>query len=283
MAETSAAVTSAVLASAFLHAGWNALAHRLPDKRVTFAWMGLAFGALAVPFVVALPVPAGAAWPYLLGSAAIHCAYDLLLIRSYRLGDFNQVYPLARGTSPLLVALIAALFVGEALTVPRALGVLVVSAGLASLVFVGGLPGREQVPAILAAVGTGVAITSYTVIDGVGVRKSGASISYAAWLMLLHSPSMVAYAAHQHGRKLWSAMRPYWLLGCVGGVFSMVAYGLVLWAQARGTLASVAALRESSVIVGAVIGAVWFHERFGLPRVVATVLVATGIVLLNLP
>jgi drug/metabolite transporter (DMT)-like permease len=209
-------------------------------------------------------------------------AYNLLLMRSYRLGEFGQVYPLARGTSPLLVALGAAVFVGEQLSVVRLVGVVVISAGLGTLVFVGGVPTRAARPAIAAAVLTGAVIAAYTTVDGVGVRSAGSVAGYTGWLFLLQGPVLPVAAVVARRRLLWHQVRPHLLAGLAGGFLSLTAYGLVLWAQTRGALAPIAALRESSVIVGAVIGAVVFGERFGRWRIAATVLVATGVILVTL-
>ncbi|MGH8867640.1 MAG: EamA family transporter [Actinomycetes bacterium] len=278
-----AAVTVAVLASALAHATWNAIAAAIKDKLVAFTVLGMGSLALALPMLAWVPVPVAASWPFLVASAAVHVAYNVLLMQSYRVGDFSQVYPLARGTSPLVVTVIAALFVGERLTVPQLAGVVVVSAGLASLALVGRRPGREDWPAVTAALGTGLAIATYTVVDGVGVRLSGDALGYIVWLSVLHAAAIPVGALCTRGRALVAQVRPYWVHGLLGGALSLLAYGLVLWAQTRGALAPIAALRESSIIFGAVIGAVWFHERFGPPRVVAAVLVSAGIVLLNVP
>lgn len=163
-------VTVAVLVAAVLHAAWNALAHAIADQLVGFALIGAAVTAGATGIVLASPTPARASWPFLAGSAVLHVAYNLLLMRCYRLGEFGQVYPLARGTSPWLVAIGAALFAGEHLPPIRLVGVLVVSLGLATLVFAGGIPTRAARPAIAAALLTGVTIATYTTVDGIGVR-----------------------------------------------------------------------------------------------------------------
>ncbi|HEX5495383.1 MAG TPA: DMT family transporter [Mycobacteriales bacterium] len=276
------AATLIVLGSAVCHATWNALTHRLDDQLLAFCWLGVAYLLVGPPLVLLLPAPAAPARPFLAVSVGLHGVYNLLLMRTYRLGEFNQVYPLARGTSPLLVALAAALVVGERLTPAHALGVVVICVGLASLVLVGGLPGRAHLPAVRAALGTGVVIATYSVVDGVGVRASGSPFGYAAWLFLFQGPLVPALVLARHGGRSWSALRPHRATGLAAGVLSITAYGLVLWAQTRGALATVAALRECSVIVGAGIGAVWFGERFGRARVVATVLVVAGIGLLNL-
>lgn len=273
-------VLVAVLLAAVLHAAWNAIAHAITDRLVGFALIGVAATACGALLVVVAPAPASAAWLYLAVSALLHTAYNLLLMRSYELGEFGQVYPLARGTSPWLVAIGAAVFAHETLTPSRLTGVAVVSIGLASLVLAGRLT-REDVPAVGAALLTGVTIAAYTTVDGLGVRHSGSAAGYAGWLFVAEGVVMPALAVALRGRKLWVAARPHVTAGLAGGVASIVAYGLVLWAQTRGALAPIAALRETSVIIGAIIGTAVFHERFGRWRIVATVLVAGGIVIMN--
>jgi len=285
------AITVAVLIAAVLHAVWNAIAHTIPDQLVGFVLIGATCTGCAIPLVLLAPVPAAGAWPFLVSSAVLHVVYMLLLMQSYRVGDFNQVYPLARGTSPLVVAAAASLFAGEVLTHVQLLGVLVISAGLASLVLVGN--GSRQAlrsehhrgsrAALTAAFATGLAIASYTLVDGLGVRQSGTALGYTGWLFLLQGPVIPLLALARRRRGLWSDLRPHLLAGTSAGALSLVAYGLVLAAQVSGALAAVAALRETSVIFGALIGAVFLHEPFGRPRLVATVLVALGIVLINVP
>lgn len=275
-------VLAAVLFAALLHAVWNAFAHAITDRLVGFALMGTATTVCGALLVLLAPAPAAAAWPYIAVSAAVHVAYNVLLMRSYELGDFGQVYPLARGTSPWLVAISAAVFAHETLTATHLAGVVVVSAGLASLVLAGGRPTRGELPAIGAALLTGVTIAAYTTIDGIGVRNAGTAIGYAGWMFMGFGLFLPAMALRARREKLWSQARPHLVAGLGGGVLSFVAYGLVLWAQTRGALAPIAALRETSVIIGAVIGAAIFHERFGRWRIVATVLVAGGIVIMNL-
>jgi drug/metabolite transporter (DMT)-like permease len=281
-APVSLAVTGAVLVAAVLHAVWNAMAHAISDQLVGFALIGVAVTAGGGVIVLASAAPSSACWPFLAGSAALHVAYNLLLMRCYRLGEFGQVYPLARGTSPWLVAIAAAAFAGEQLSAIRLLGVVVISVGLGTLVLVGGLPTRAAWPAIAAAILTGVVIAAYTTLDGLGVRRAGTVAGYTGWLFLLQGPVLPAVAVLARRGLLLRQVRPHLRSGLAGGLLSLAAYALVLWAQTRGALAPVAALRETSVIVGAVIGAVVFGERFGRWRVVATILVAGGVVLVTL-
>jgi drug/metabolite transporter (DMT)-like permease len=271
-------VTLAVLAAAVTHAVWNAIAHGIRDQTLAFALIGVGGIAVCVPLVIVAAVPRSSSWPYLMGSVAIHIFYVLLLMQCYRLGEFSQVYPLARGVSPLVVTILAAVFVQEHLALPQIGGVAIVSAGLVFLVFAGGRPGRG---AFLAAVGTGLTIAAYTTVDGVGVRLSHSPVGYVGWLILLESLCVPLFAAVRRREVLLKQPRRILLSGLAAGALSVLAYGLVLWAQTRGALAPIAALRETSVIFGAVIGTVIFREPFGRARIAATVLVVAGIVLLN--
>jgi drug/metabolite transporter (DMT)-like permease len=273
------AVTLAVLAAAVTHAIWNAVAHGIKDQTLAFALIGAGGTLAAIPLVIIAAMPKPASWPYLLGSVAIHVFYNLLLMRCYRYGEFSQVYPLARGTSPLVVTILAAIFVGERPTLPQIAGVLVVSAGLAALIFAGRKPGRT---ALLAAIGTGLTIAAYTTVDGVGVRQSASPAGYIGWLILLESLCVPMFALIRRRDVLLKQPPRILLAGLAAGALSLVAYGLVLWAQTRGALAPIAALRETSVIFGAIIGTLVFREPFGRTRIAATLLVVGGIVLLNL-
>ena len=269
-----------VLFAAVLHASWNAIAHAIPDRLIGFALMGVTDVVVGATIVALAPAPARASWPYVAVSAVLHVVYMLLLMQCYRIGDFGQMYPISRGTAPWLVAIGAAVFAGEALPWLRLVGVAVISAGLLSLVFAGGIPSRKQRTAIAAAVLTGVSIAGYTTVDGLGVRHAGTSVGYTGWLFLLQGPALPILALVVRREQLWSPARAHLWAGLTGGALSLLAYGLVLWAQTRGPLALVAALRESSVVAGALIGALVFHERFGRWRVLAAALVAVGILLI---
>jgi drug/metabolite transporter (DMT)-like permease len=271
-------VTLAVLAAAVTHAVWNAIAHGIKDQTLAFALIGVGGVAVAIPLIIVTAVPRNPSWPYLLISVAIHVFYVLLLMQCYRLGEFSQVYPLARGVSPLVVTILAAVFVHEHLAFPAIAGVVVVSAGLAALVFGGRRPGRA---AFLAAVGTGLTIAGYTTVDGVGVRLSHSPAGYIAWLMLLQSLCVPLFALIRRRDVLLKQPRRILASGLAAGALSVLAYGLVLWAQTRGALAPIAALRETSVIFGAIIGTLAFREPFGRTRITATVVVVAGILLLN--
>jgi drug/metabolite transporter (DMT)-like permease len=270
-------VAAAVLLAAVTHASWNAIAHRITDKLVGFTLIaggGMLIGLAMVPFVA---FPKSGAWPYLLASGMIHILYYALLMRSFRLGDFGQAYPIARGTAPLVVTALAAVFAHEVPDGWAAAGVGLSCAGLTGVALWGLRGHRPNWAAIGAALATGLTIAAYTVVDGLGVRASGSSLGYIAWLMTLQGAVIPLYAATRLRGQLVTVLRPFAAVGLLGAALSVAAYGLVLWAQTRAELAPVAALRESSIILGAAIGAVFFKERFGAPRIAAAGLLVAGI------
>ncbi|MFF8944312.1 EamA family transporter [Streptomyces sp. NPDC014864] len=270
-------VTAAVLLAAVTHAGWNAIAHRITDKLVGFTLIaggGVLIGLALAPFAA---TPAARAWPYLLSSAAIHVVYYALLMTSFRLGDFGQVYPIARGSAPLVVTALAAVFAHEVPDGWAATGIAVSCAGLTGVALWGLRGHRPHWAAIGAALATGLTIAAYTVVDGLGVRASGSPLGYVAWLMAIQGVVIPVYAAWRWRGRTTALLRPFAAVGLLGAALSVAAYGLVLWAQTKAELAPIAALRESSILVGAAIGAVFFKERFGAPRIAAAGLLVVGI------
>ncbi|MES9510726.1 EamA family transporter [Streptomyces sp. NPDC000609] len=276
------AVPAAVLCAAVLHALWNAMAHRITDKLVGFTLINLAYTGCAAVMVCFVPLPEAGAWPFILVSAALEVLSQLFLLRAYQLGDFGQMYPIARGTAPLLVAVASVTLLGQSLAAAEMAGVLVISAGLAGLAFANGRPGRAQLPALAAAVATGVVIAGYTVVDGTGVHRSQTVIGYIAWLFLCQGPVLPLLALARRGRPLLAQLKPACGIGLTGGVISLTAYGLVIWAQAHGDLATIAALRETSILIAALIATLLFRERFGRLRLTAGAAVLAGIVVLEL-
>jgi drug/metabolite transporter (DMT)-like permease len=276
----SGGVVAITLVAAVLHAVWNAIAHGISDRLVGFALIGLAYvGAGAVAALVLGPPPARA-WPFVLASAAMHVAYTLLLWASYELGDFSQTYPVARGTAPWVVALIE-VALGNQLPALQAVGIVVISAGLLSLALDGGRLSRAALPALGAAAATGICIAGYTVIDAAAVSTTPVSV-YAAWMFLLQGPVLPAIALVRRGRDIAGQVRAVWAAGLGGGFVSIAAYGLVLVAQTSGATAAIAALRETSIVIGALIGAFFLGEQLGTRRAVAAAVVAGGIVLVSL-
>lgn len=269
-----------VLAAGVMHAAWNAIAKSVHDRLVTFGLIGGVSALGGGTTLLFTGIPAERAVELAALSAGIHFAYIAALMRSYRLGAFNQTYPIARGTSPLLVVFGAAIFAHEHVGGVALLGIAVLAGGLMSLALSSGRLSRADWPAVLAAMGTGVTIAAYTLVDGLGARGSHDPFAYAAMLFAFEGPVTFATALLLRGRAMWASPRAVGA-GLVAGAVSVLAYGAVIWAQTRAPLADVAALRETSVISAALIGTIWLRERFGTRRVAAAFLVAVGIVLIS--
>ena len=273
-------IVVAVIGAGALHAVWNAIAKHLDDRLMAFAVMGIALTVGGGLVLAVAGLPARTAVLFAIASAVIHVGYEVALMNSYRLGAFNQVYPIARGTSPLVVAAGAYFFAGEHLGVIPLAGVAVLAFGLIGLALSAGRLTRGELPAVGVAVLTGLTIATYTVVDGLGVRAAHDPYAYAGLMFALQGPVFPLMAMFRRPFACW---RDTTLLssGLLAGALSVVAYGIVLWAQSRAPLAEVAAIRETSVIFAALIGMVFLKERFGTRRVAAAVVIAAGIVLIT--
>lgn len=270
---------AAVLVAAITHAWWNAIVKNSSDRLLTLASIrvvGLAAGLAVALFV---PFPSPESIPYLIAAIAFHYLYYALMLNAYRVGDMSQVYPISRGSAPLLVALLAASFAGERLTLLSALAVFVVSAGILSLARAGRAFNRE---AVLFALLTGVAIAGYSFLSGLGVRKAGTLLGYNAWLEIGAGVGMIAIAFARRRATLTSYARARWREGVVAGLLSVGGYAIALWAMYELPMAPVVALRESSVVFGVVAGSLLLREEFGGPRLAAASVVLVGIVLLGI-
>ncbi|QEL15084.1 DMT family transporter [Limnoglobus roseus] len=273
-------VAGLVLFSAVLHASWNALLKGGSDRLhsiTVMAWAAGLASAVCVPF---LPVPYAESWVYILLSVALHVAYNLLLVASYRHGDLGVIYPVARGSSPMLVAAGAAVVAGERLDIITLAGIALVCGGIFGLAREarGGKLSQVIVPAVL----TGVTIAGYTVIDGLGSRASGNSWAYAAWLFILNGLSMIPVWAWRWTAETRIRLDTPTLRSAAGGTVSLVAYAIVISAATISPMGPVSALRESSVVVAAVLGWLFLGERLGWRRLVACLVVAVGAACLGL-
>ena len=273
-------VVAIVLCAAILHAAWNALLKSGGDRFRSIVVMSVASSVACVPAAAYLPLPSSASWPAILISAAIHVAYNLFLVHAYAHGDLGQVYPIARGSSPLLVTLGAALLAGETPSAPALAGIALVSLGIFSLAR-GWTQGVSR-SGMRAALATGVSIAAYTVTDGLGARLSQNPASYAAWLFILEGvPMPIVYWAVKGWRAPLLDMRPETGKAAIGGLVSLLAYGMVIWAASIGPMGSVSALRETSVVFAALLGRFFLAEELTAGRLASCAAVALGAVLLG--
>ncbi len=273
----SAGVLALVLLAALLHAAWNALVKAGEDPFVRLAVVNLTIALLALPFALALSPPPGAAWPWLLASVAAHTVYYVTLARGYAEGDLSQVYPIARGLAPPLVALFALVIAGERPSLVGMIGILLVGAGVVALALDG--PATRRPRAVASAVLCAVAIALYTVFDGLGVRASPHPGSYIAWLFLLEP---FVFAAWVFARRGFGIGARGLRAAALGGLLSGIAYALVIFAMSLAPMAYVSALRETSVVMAAAIGVWLLRETMGVRRILSAALVAAGILLVRI-
>jgi len=267
-----------VLFAALLHASWNALLRGGADRLWSMTMMCVAIAIVCAVAALFLSPPAPESWGYALLSALLHVGYNLFLVRSYRVGDLGQIYPISRGSSPALITLGAALFAGETITPGELLGIGLVSGGIMSLAF----RGRSlSVPSLPYALGTGCFIAAYSVVDGIGARLSGAPLAYTIWMSALWGVLMpLVYIGLRDARSLFS-VRPGMLTAVVGGLVSLLAYAIVIYAMNEAPLGAVSALRETSVLFAALLGYLFLGEKLTVRRMLACVVIASGAIIIG--
>lgn len=276
------AVFCAVLVSAVMHASWNAMLKARLDRFASISLMTLGMGVVALPAAPFVAFPHGEAWFWIALSTLLHTGYRLFLIKAYEAGDLGQAYPLARGTAPLLTALGGVVLLGE---FPGRLamgGILMLSLGtvLMSLRGGDGLGEMGRRPVVFALL-TSLFISGYTLTDGTGARLADAA-TYAVWLYIIDAVWTVGLFAALRGRTLFPTMAPEWKTGLVGGALSGAAYAIAMWGMTRAPIASVAALRESSILFALFISVLFLKERITRWRIVAALAILAGITALRL-
>jgi drug/metabolite transporter (DMT)-like permease len=274
----SLAVFAAVLFAALLHAGWNALVKLGTDRFSSVLLLAMVQGGIALLLIPVFGLPAKAAWPWVLLGSTLHSGYKLFLIRAYRHGDLSQVYPLARGTAPLIVTIAGALFLGEVPAPVRAAAVTAIAAGIMLMAGRGGL---SRI-ALLWALGTACFTASYTMADGVGARRAGDASSFAMVMFALDGAVMIGVGLAARGPRAVAALRSSWRSGLAAGAMSLGSYWIAIWAFARAPLAMVAALRETSVLFAMLIAFLILKERIAPRRWAAAALIVAGILLMRL-
>ena len=274
-------IVGAVLIGALLHASWNALVKSSADKALDTALIHLLGSLIAVPLVLLLGWPQAASWPYILASVTIHIAYYIALTGAYQHGDLGLTYPLMRGTAPLLVALSSTLVLGEHLTPLAWAGVLGICCGVLVL----GLSrhAMDSPRAVAFALANAVVIAIYTVVDALGARVSGHPIQYVVTLFLLDGlPFAMMVLLRRSPAVAWPYAKARWPLAAGGALASLGSYGIALWAMTRAPVATVAALRETSVLFAVLMGAVFLREALTLRRTLGAGVIVIGVMALRM-
>jgi drug/metabolite transporter (DMT)-like permease len=272
----------AVLGAALMHAGWNAIVKVGLDRFSSILLMSMVQGAMALVLLPFFAVPLAAAWPWVAASALLHIGYKLFLIRAYEHGDLSQVYPLARGTAPLIVALVGAVYLGESMTAGKTAAVVAIALGVIVMSRNGGGLDRLSGKALLYALGTACFTASYTLVDGVGARIAETASGYVLWMFAGDALGLTGFALATRGRGALGRLLPAWRSGIAAGALSLGAYWIAIWAFTLAPLALVAALRETSVLFAMLIGVFVLGERANRWRWVSAGLILTGVGLMRL-
>jgi len=278
----SAAVFFAVLFAAALHAGWNALVKVGLDRFSSILLMALAQIGLSLALLPFFPPPNPVSWSWILASAAIHTSYKLFLIKAYEHGDLSLVYPLARGTAPLIVAVVSLTVLGEAMTVEKILAVSLIGGGICLMPVSRGGVGSLSPKAFGFALVTAGCTAPYTLVDGIGARLSGSASGFILTATIVDGMFTCACGAAARGRRAFVRLAPAWRTGVTAGAMSLASYWVVIWAFTQAPIALVAALRETSVLFALLIAILVLKERVGPGRIVAAALIACGIVLMRI-
>lgn len=276
-------VFAAVLVAAACHAGWNATIKGGLDPLSTTVLISVGAAIVGAALLPVVGLPAGAAWPWCAASVLIHLVYFAALIESYRAGDMGQVYPIARGSAPLMTAIVTTAVLAERLGLAGWSGIILLVLGVMLLSLRGGRD-LTQVDrrAVAFALFTAVTICAYSVVDGVGARRAGSANAYSVALFVGIGPVMVMYALARRGREAIAAMERNWRLGLAGGTLQLGSYGIAIWAMTVAPIAIVAALRETSVLFGALIAIIFLKEPMRIGRVAAALMIVAGLTLIRL-
>lgn len=277
----SSTVFAAVILAAFLHAAWNFLVKRGGDSGLAMVAVVAGHLPFALTALLVFPAPAPESWPFIAASAALHLGYQLFLLNSYRVGDLTQVYPIARGAAPLIVAAVSVAFLGVSLGRGELIGIAIIACGILSLGLVRQADGVRNHRAALLALGTGCFIAAYSLVDGTGARLAGTGVGFFAWAAILNGAAVLAGAALWRpgliARLPREGLRPMLL----GGGASFTAYALVVWAFTEAPIALVTALRETSIVFALLLGVFALRERLDLGKVISTMLTLAGAIVLR--
>lgn len=278
----SLAVFLAVLGAAVMHAAWNALLKVRLDRFSSISLMSLGMGLFALPLLLIVEVPTGITWFWIGLSMVMHAGYRLFLVKAYEAGDLAQSYPLARGAAPLLTALGGVFLLQEVPAAAVIVGIVVLSAGTFLMSARGGSLAKGSGRAVGYALVTSIFIAGYTLSDGTGARSAPTATSYAAWLFVIDTVSVMALWFAARGGKVLHVMREEWRISLVAGFLSAFAYWIAMWAMTKAPIAAVAALRESSILFAMLISVLFLGEKLTRWRVLAALCILIGILAIRL-
>ena len=271
----------AIILAAFLHAVWNAMIKNEDNKYLAVTAIVLGHVPVSVLIILLTPIPSVESIPFIILSALLHIGYEWYLLSAYRFGDLTKVYPIARGTAPILITIVSLIFLGVALSNFEILGIIIISLGILSL-SLQGAEGIKNRSAVIYALVTGFFIMGYSITDGYGARVSNSFLSYMGWSFILNATifpiilkinnkSEIITKTFKEGKKIFF----------IGGTLSYIVYGIVIWGFTQAPIALITALRETSIIFALLIGTFFLKEKFTLLKVIATFIIFFGVALLK--
>lgn len=275
-------VFMAVIFAALLHAVWNGLVKGGADKYLNMTAVVLGHLPIALIVLFLVPAPAPESWPYVLAGTALHFGYQLFLLHAYRNGDLTQVYPIARGSAPLIVAAISVVFLGVHLQSIEIFAVLIIGAGIISMSLVRRETGLRNTKAALLALITGCFIAAYSLVDGTGARLSGSAFGFYAWIAICEAVVFALFMGITRPATLMAVPSRAAKVFVIGGSASFGAYAIVIWAFTQAPIALVSAMRETSIIFALLIGVFFLKEKLDLSKVLSTMVTLFGAALLKL-
>ncbi len=275
-------VFTAVLAAALMHASWNALIKVRADRFASISLTSLGMTCTALPVLPFVAVPSATVWPWIMTSLMCHVGYRLFLIRAYEVGDLAQTYPLARGTAPLITTVGGIVLVAEFPGPVAVAGIVLLSAGTFLMSLRGGAHlGRLNGAAVGYALTTSLFIAGYTLADGIGARAAETAVAYAAWLFFCDGICAMAIGFFYRGRRMLTTLGAEWKMGMLTGFLSAAAYAIVMWAMTRAPIASVASLRETSILFAMAISVFALGEKMTAWRSAAAFSILAGMIALR--
>jgi len=271
-------VFAAVLAAAFLHAGWNAALKLGLDRFSSVILLAVVQALIAIPILPFVAQPLWEAWPWILASVALHVGYKIFLINAYQYGDLSQVYPLARGTAPLMVAIVSGPVIGEPMSPTALAATFAIGIGVILMGMKGGADlGRMNSKALAYALGTAGFTATYTIVDGMGARVAQSPSGFILWMVIGDAIGMLIYGWILRGPAALTASISAWRIGTAAGAMSLGSYWIAVWAFAHAPIALVAALRETSVLFAVLLAVLFLGERATAWRFVASAAILSGV------
>lgn len=271
----------AVIIAALLHAGWNAMVKGGSDKHLAMAAVVIGQGIFAAPVLAIVPAPDPSSFMFIAAGALLHLGYQLFLLASYRTGDLTQVYPLARGSAPLIVAAVSVVFLSVTLKPLQVGAIALIGLGIMSLALIRKRDGQRNPHAAVLALATGCFIAAYSLVDGIGARHAGTALGFYGWLAIGNAFAFVAIAAIRWPTMLRRVPTDGRKLLVLGGGASYTAYALVVWSFTQAPIALVTALRETSIVFALMIGVFALGEKLNAGKAVSTILTLVGVVMLH--